>query len=1073
MRWLSRPSRARVRKSRLAVNTLETRVTPAKVPVLTVDAGHSFVSQLAVAQPGAVLQVEPGATIGNLGTTAGLVQNANPGDTTIQVDHPFAVGQVITVNYFGLTMEQALVDGVSGTASPYTVTLHSPLVNSYPVGGLSFVQAAANTLGIGQGLTIQGDPKKPAADLFSGTTLQLFPQNGAARPTTLTNLALQAVGGYSSGNLTLTKDTITSNGNVEPFQAYVARALTVDDVTFTAGAGATLANVVAVSTGAGSINFNDATVTAQSDLSGTAVALNSSTGPISVDDLSLTAQGLVGGDGVIINTGGNVVVGGKANTLTFAKAVTNSGLEVNGGANAGVANVTAKFTGDAGDDGIRLTVSGNVTASKLTATVGGNVLGNNGNGAALDVTASGSAAVTDLVSAVTGTANYGTYVTANGNLTVGGTETVNVTGAVGNTGLYLYSVRGAATVSTPLGVTLGSTANYGLYLNAGYGALSAAKPITVKVTGAVSSDGAYIYGDTTTTLGTVGVTLGSTADYGLYVDGDGPTNLTGPLTADVKGDVSSSGVYVYESQYDLTVSKPITATLGGAASEGIHVETGESDLTIQAPLTATIAGNSSSYGVYVYSNDDTTISAPISSTIGGTADYGAYLYASSGGLTDTGSVSVSVTGSTQNEGLYLYGNGNVVLTGKQTVNLGGTAQYGAYLDAGSGSLTSTGKTAVTVAGQVSQTGLYFYGYTGGKFENAQVTLKNGTQSNGLEVLTYYGDLTVNNLVANVTGAVGGEGLYASTYGNLTAGNLTVNLSSTAKYGLDLESHGGLLSVSKASATIGGDIANSGIYLYSYAGMNVSGVTGTLNGGTTSAGSEALYVDSLYGDGVLSGLNISETGAAADNGVEIHSDNANITVSKSTFNLSGAVATNALEVDAPHGNATVSQNTVTAKAVGNAGFTGTVGGTLTLSKNSITTAGGTAAKLTGSSGDPQIVTGNTFNAGATGTGLAFTGGNNVVASVSGNDFRGNLVGVSIVGNGTDAGNIDLGGGLLGSKGKNNFSGFTGTAGNYAISLTNTNATSTVYALGNTFTAPDATTAIQDETHNGGTGIVKLA
>src|SRR5947209_976293 len=84
MRWLSRPSRARVRKSRLAVNTLETRVTPAKVPVLTVDAGHSFVSQLAVAQPGAVLQVEPGATIGNLGTTAGLVQNANPGDTTIQ-----------------------------------------------------------------------------------------------------------------------------------------------------------------------------------------------------------------------------------------------------------------------------------------------------------------------------------------------------------------------------------------------------------------------------------------------------------------------------------------------------------------------------------------------------------------------------------------------------------------------------------------------------------------------------------------------------------------------------------------------------------------------------------------------------------------------------------------------------------------------------------------------------------------------------------------------------------------------------------------------------------------------------
>src|SRR5512140_2463212 len=94
----------------LMLNSLETRLTPAKVPPLIVDAAHPFVSQLAAAQPGDVLQIEPGAIIGTLGTTAQLTQNANAGDTTIQVDHPFAVGQVITVNYFGLTSETALVD---------------------------------------------------------------------------------------------------------------------------------------------------------------------------------------------------------------------------------------------------------------------------------------------------------------------------------------------------------------------------------------------------------------------------------------------------------------------------------------------------------------------------------------------------------------------------------------------------------------------------------------------------------------------------------------------------------------------------------------------------------------------------------------------------------------------------------------------------------------------------------------------------------------------------------------------------------------------------------------------------
>jgi hypothetical protein len=745
MRSNSRPSRARVRNSRLTVSALENRVTPAAKPAaLIVDASHPFVTQLAAAKAGDVLQIEPGAVVGALGTTATLMQNASAGDTTIQVDHPFAVGQVVTVNYFGLTYEDALVDGVAGAASPFTLTLHSPLANAYPMGGLTAVTAKANTLGIGKGITIQGDPKKPAATLFNATTLQLFPQNGAAAPNQLANLALLGVQGLTSSNLTITGDSFTADGSVMPISVACNRAIALTNNSFTVGSAATQNNVIAATTNAGSITFAKNSVTTQSDVSGTVVQLISTSGPVSVSDLQLTAQGQVGGDGLLINAGGNVTVGGKSDTLSFAKTLSLNGVEILGGANVNVSNVTATATADVDGYGIYLKATGDVAARNLSATVGGNVGSD-----AIYVNASGSGAVSDLSSAVTGTASSGMQVSVNGNLKVGGAESVTVKGAVTNYGMYLFATDGALTASSPLSVTLGSTAGYGLYLDASSGALA---------------------------------------------------------------------------------------------------------------------------------------------------------------------------------------------------------------------------------------------------------------------------------------------------------------------------------VSKASAALNGDIANTGVYLYSYSGTTVSGLTAMLNG---KSGQQAVYSDSYYGDQSISGLTVNETGAAAGNGVELHAENANLSLAKSTITMGAATTGNVLEMDAPHGNATLTKTTVTSKAVGNAGFTATAAGTLTVAKNSFTTVGGTAAKLTGSSGDPQLITKNSFNTGGTGTGLAFIGGSSVVAMVSGNNFQGNLVGVSITGDGTDAGNVDLGGGLLGSKGKNDFSGFTGTGGNYAIALSSTDATSSVFALGNKFTASDPTTLIQDQAHNGGTGIVKLS
>jgi hypothetical protein len=93
----------------------------------------------------------------------------------------------------------------------------------------------------------------------------------------------------------------------------------------------------------------------------------------------------------------------------------------------------------------------------------------------------------------------------------------------------------------------------------------------------------------------------------------------------------------------------------------------------------------------------------------------------------------------------------------------------------------------------------------------------------------------------------------------------------------------------------------------------------------------------------------------------------------------------------------------------------------------------------------------------GTGLALSSavGSNLFALVQGNDFHGNGIGISISGDGTVAGNVDLGGGsfngMRSSLGGNDFRSFTaiGTESNAAIVLTNTSPTAVIPAANNIF------------------------
>jgi hypothetical protein len=142
-------------KVRLELEDLEQRLAPA---TLSVDATHTFLTQLAAANPGDTVQIEPTGTMGNLQqSVAILLSSAAVGDTAIQVDLSFAPGQVITITS-GAAAENELVDAVSGSGLDFTLTLHAPLQLNHPNGNVTPV---ANTLGIGKAVAIQGDPGPP------------------------------------------------------------------------------------------------------------------------------------------------------------------------------------------------------------------------------------------------------------------------------------------------------------------------------------------------------------------------------------------------------------------------------------------------------------------------------------------------------------------------------------------------------------------------------------------------------------------------------------------------------------------------------------------------------------------------------------------------------------------------------------------------------------------------------------------------------------------------------------------------------------------------------------------------
>jgi hypothetical protein len=156
--------------------------------------------------------------------------------------------------------------------------------------------------------------------------------------------------------------------------------------------------------------------------------------------------------------------------------------------------------------------------------------------------------------------------------------------------------------------------------------------------------------------------------------------------------------------------------------------------------------------------------------------------------------------------------------------------------------------------------------------------------------------------------------------------------------------------------------------------------------------------------------------------------------------------------------------------------GNTSSSLTLTGNKAQTdSGGFGIDIRNNSGASSTVAtikNNTMTSGGLGTGLFLSGGSGFQALVQANHFSNNQVGVSVNGDGTTAGTVDLGGGPLGSTGGNDFKSFkTATASSYAIGLFAVGPTYSMDALSNLFTVADPTTVIADGSHDtaaGGSG-----
>jgi hypothetical protein len=219
-------------------------------------------------------------------------------------------------------------------------------------------------------------------------------------------------------------------------------------------------------------------------------------------------------------------------------------------------------------------------------------------------------------------------------------------------------------------------------------------------------------------------------------------------------------------------------------------------------------------------------------------------------------------------------------------------------------------------------------------------------------------------------------------------------------------------------------------------------------------------------------------SSGGDGMQVFAGNSSTTatVANNTITVGNAGDAMVLATAGSSTSYTVTSNSITANGGGDGIFVNGTGSsnTLTYTGNTIqTTGGGDALALYVSSSSPTSVSvvNNVLGTNGLAAGLILSGGKQFQALVQGNTFGNDLSGVNVIGDGSTAGVVDLGGGSLGSTGGNDFSSFkTATDNSFAIGLFNVASSYTMTARDNVFSV-SPTTVVADGNHDlaaGGSG-----
>jgi len=242
------------------------------------------------------------------------------------------------------------------------------------------------------------------------------------------------------------------------------------------------------------------------------------------------------------------------------------------------------------------------------------------------------------------------------------------------------------------------------------------------------------------------------------------------------------------------------------------------------------------------------------------------------------------------------------------------------------------------------------------------------------------------------------------------------------------------------------------------------------------------IDVSMGGSNVTFVNNQITGTSLQTGVDFSHGGSNLTFTKNNF--TGSHGTSVVNLSGGGSNISFAGNILSGDVRVGLDLTG--GGsniTLTHLHVSLTSDTSMASQVGvhlggAAAGTVATISNSVFDAGNAGTGLlldAMSSSSSI--SVQTTDFRSNLVGVSIRGDGTTAGTIDLGGGSLGSTGGNNFRTFrAATATSYAIGLFNVGSSFAIFAKQNLMDVSDPATTIADGTHDttaGGIGVITVA